>query len=36
LNFVHENGSGEDFTGRYLNVRVTRACPNSLVGESVL
>ena len=36
LNFVHENGNGENFTGQYLNVRVTRAGPNSLVGESVL
>ncbi len=36
LNFVHENGNGEDLTGQYLNVRVTRAGPNSLVGESVL
>jgi tRNA-2-methylthio-N6-dimethylallyladenosine synthase len=36
LNFAHENGNGEDLTGRYLNVRVTRAGPNSLVGESVM
>jgi tRNA-2-methylthio-N6-dimethylallyladenosine synthase len=36
LNFVDENGNGENFTGRYLNVRVTRAGPNSLVGESVM
>ena len=36
LNFVHENGNGDNFTGRYMNVRVTRAGPNSLVGESVL
>jgi len=36
LNFVHENGNGENFTGRYMNVRVTRAGPNSLVGESML
>jgi len=36
LNFVCENGHGENLTGRYLNVRVTRAGPNSLVGESVM
>jgi len=36
LNFAHENSNGEILTGRYLNVRVTRAGPNSLVGESVL
>ena len=36
LNFLHENGNGTDFTGRYLQVRVTRAGPNSLVGESVM
>ena len=34
LNFTHPAG-GEDLTGRYLNVRVTRSGPNSLVGESV-
>jgi len=27
---------GEELIGRYLNVRVTRAGPNSLVGESVM
>jgi len=36
LNFVCENGNSENLTGRYLNVRVTRAGPNSLVGESVM
>ena len=36
LNFVCENGDSENLTGRYLNVRVTRAGPNSLVGESVM
>jgi tRNA-2-methylthio-N6-dimethylallyladenosine synthase len=36
LNFVRENDNGENLTGRYLNVRVTRAGPNSLVGESVM
>jgi len=36
LNFVHENGNGDNLAGRYLNIRVTRAGPNSLVGESVL
>jgi tRNA-2-methylthio-N6-dimethylallyladenosine synthase len=36
LNFVHENVNADNFTGRYMNVRVTRAGPNSLVGESVL
>jgi tRNA-2-methylthio-N6-dimethylallyladenosine synthase len=36
LNFTHENSNGEMLTGRYLNVRVTRAGPNSLVGESVM
>lgn len=36
LNFSHADGSGEELIGRYLNVRVTRAGPNSLVGESVM
>jgi len=27
---------GENLVGSYLNVRVTRAGPNSLVGESVM
>jgi tRNA-2-methylthio-N6-dimethylallyladenosine synthase len=34
LNFAHEGGDGGDLTGKYLKVRVTRAGPNSLVGES--
>jgi tRNA-2-methylthio-N6-dimethylallyladenosine synthase len=33
LNFTHADG--EELTGKYLQVRVTRAGPNSLVGESV-
>jgi tRNA-2-methylthio-N6-dimethylallyladenosine synthase len=36
LNFTNADGNGTDLTGRYLNVRVTRAGPNSLVGESML
>lgn len=36
LNFLHADSSGEELIGRYLNVRVTRAGPNSLVGESVM
>src|SRR6266849_2674132 len=32
LNFVDENAGNEKLTGQYLNVRVTRAGPNSLVG----
>jgi len=36
LNFTHGNGDGENLVGRYLDVRVTRAGPNSLVGESVM
>ncbi len=36
LNFTHAFGDGENLAGRYLNVRVTRAGPNSLVGESVM
>ena len=36
LNFLHPDSSGEELIGRYLNVRVTRAGPNSLVGESVM
>ena len=35
LNFSHTNGNGESLIGSYLSVRVTRAGPNSLVGESV-
>ena len=34
LNFTHPGASGESLLGRYLPVRVTRAGPNSLVGES--
>ena len=36
LNFTYTNGHVEDLIGRYLDVCVTRAGPNSLVGESVL
>ena len=36
LNFLHSDSSGEELIGRYLSVRVTRAGPNSLVGESVM
>jgi tRNA-2-methylthio-N6-dimethylallyladenosine synthase len=35
LNFSHAGEGGESLIGRYLSVRVTRAGPNSLVGESV-
>ena len=35
LNFSHGADDGTDLVGRYLSVRVTRAGPNSLVGESV-
>ena len=34
LNFLRP-ASGEDLTGKYLDVRVTRAGPNSLAGEAV-
>jgi tRNA-2-methylthio-N6-dimethylallyladenosine synthase len=34
LNFSHPGANGNDLTGTYLSVRVTRAGPNSLVGES--
>ena len=34
LNFSHADTGGKDLTGTYLSVRVTRAGPNSLVGES--
>jgi len=34
LNFLRP-GSDQDLTGQYLEVRVTRAGPNSLVGEAV-
>jgi tRNA-2-methylthio-N6-dimethylallyladenosine synthase len=36
LNFTHENPGGGSLIGQYLDVRVTRAGPNSLVGESVM
>jgi tRNA-2-methylthio-N6-dimethylallyladenosine synthase len=35
LNFTHAGAEGESLAGAYLNVRVLRAGPNSLVGESV-
>jgi tRNA-2-methylthio-N6-dimethylallyladenosine synthase len=35
LNFTHPDTGGADLSGTYLPVRVTRAGPNSLVGESV-
>jgi tRNA-2-methylthio-N6-dimethylallyladenosine synthase len=34
LNFSHPACNGNDLAGTYLPVRVTRAGPNSLVGES--
>jgi len=34
LNFSHADTGGKDLTGTYLSVRVTRAGPNSLVGEA--
>ena len=36
LNFTHAAAEGENLVGRYLHVRVTRAGPNSLVGESMM
>jgi len=36
LNFAQAQGGDENLTGRYLRVRITRAGPNSLVGESVM
>ncbi len=36
LNFIHEQANGDSLLGRYLQVRVTRAGPNSLVGESMI
>ncbi|HVP46646.1 MAG TPA: tRNA (N6-isopentenyl adenosine(37)-C2)-methylthiotransferase MiaB [Bryobacteraceae bacterium] len=36
LNFVCGDDKAENLTGRYMKVRVTRAGPNSLVGESVM
>jgi tRNA-2-methylthio-N6-dimethylallyladenosine synthase len=35
LNFTHPENGGASLLGRYLEVRVTRSGPNSLVGESV-
>jgi tRNA-2-methylthio-N6-dimethylallyladenosine synthase len=35
LNFTSAAVNGTDLVGRYLNVRVTRSGPNSLVGEAV-
>ncbi|HWQ56239.1 MAG TPA: tRNA (N6-isopentenyl adenosine(37)-C2)-methylthiotransferase MiaB [Bryobacteraceae bacterium] len=35
LNFTHAGSNGDSLIGRYLRVRVTRAGPNSLVGESL-
>jgi tRNA-2-methylthio-N6-dimethylallyladenosine synthase len=35
LNFTHPASDGASLEGRYLKVRVTRAGPNSLVGESL-
>ena len=35
LNFIRPQSNGDVLTGRYLDVRVTRSGPNSLVGESV-
>ena len=36
LNFAHAESDDGNLIGRYLPVRVTRAGPNSLVGESVM
>lgn len=36
LNFAAERAGDESLVGQYLDVRVTRAGPNSLVGESVM
>jgi tRNA-2-methylthio-N6-dimethylallyladenosine synthase len=36
LNFAHSESDDGNLIGRYLLVRVTRAGPNSLVGESVM
>jgi tRNA-2-methylthio-N6-dimethylallyladenosine synthase len=36
LNFGAAAAGDENLIGQYLNVRVTRAGPNSLVGESVM
>jgi tRNA-2-methylthio-N6-dimethylallyladenosine synthase len=36
LNFTHRDAGGDPLTGKYLPVQVTRAGPNSLVGESMM
>jgi tRNA-2-methylthio-N6-dimethylallyladenosine synthase len=36
LNFTHEQAGGAELMGKYLPVLVTRAGPNSLVGESTV
>jgi tRNA-2-methylthio-N6-dimethylallyladenosine synthase len=36
LNFTVENGSPVPSIGQYVNARVTKTLPNSLVGEQVL
>ena len=36
LNFTHAGSGGESLMGTYLPVQVTRAGPNSLVGESIV
>ena len=36
LNFTHRDATAEPLSGKYLPVQVTRAGPNSLVGESML
>ena len=36
LNFTRSQTDGESLTGKYVPVRVTRAGPNSLVGEAVM
>jgi tRNA-2-methylthio-N6-dimethylallyladenosine synthase len=35
LNFIRPHGESDSLMGKYLDVRVTRSGPNSLVGESV-
>jgi tRNA-2-methylthio-N6-dimethylallyladenosine synthase len=36
LNFTHADSEGGSLMGKYLPVRVTRAGPNSLAGESIM
>jgi tRNA-2-methylthio-N6-dimethylallyladenosine synthase len=36
LNFTHPGSNGTSLVGQYVQVRVTRSGPNSLVGESVV